>query len=298
MQSLSGTGALRIGFEFLSKFYPNDVYLPNPTWATHLSIVRETGLIPKEFPYFDPQTKGIAYEELTKCLSLAKQNSIVLLHACAHNPTGVDPTEEQWRGIAKIIKERNLMPFFDNAYQGYASGDLEKDVRSLKIFIEEGIQFIVAQSLAKNFGLYGERIGALHIICTNQDVKDKVLSQVKLKIRTMYSSPPLHGARIVAKILGNPEYKAQWKVLSFLFYIKQFKYSQDELKKVSMRIQNMRALLRNELETLGVKGNWEHITTQIGMFSYTGLTEKQCEILTNKYHIYLLSQTGRISMVA
>lgn len=215
VQALSGTGALRVGFEFLSRHYPQDVYVSNPTWGNHLTIVKEAGLTPFEYPYFDPKTKGLAYEAMLKTLSLARPNSIVLLHVCAHNPTGVDPTEEQWRGIAKVMKERNLLPFFDSAYQGYASGDLEKDVTSLKIFIQEGFQFLLAQSFAKNFGLYGERIGALHIVCTSKEVKDKVLSQVKLNIRPMYSNPPLHGARIVSRILSNPAYTAQWKVHKF-----------------------------------------------------------------------------------
>lgn len=186
-----------------------------------MAIVKEAGLNYIEYPYFDPKTKGLAYEEMIKSLSLARPHSIVLLHVCAHNPTGVDPTEEQWRGIAKIMKERSLFPFFDSAYQGYASGDVEKDVKSVRIFIEEGFQFMIAQSFAKNFGLYGERIGALHIVCTSKDVKEKVMSQIKLTIRPMYSNPPLHGARIVARILGNPTYTAQWKVSFKINYFKK-----------------------------------------------------------------------------
>ena len=212
IQSLSGTGALRIGFEFLATHCPRDVYIPNPTWGNHQTIIKESGLRYIEYPYFNPKTKGLNYEELIRCLSFAKTGSIVLLHVCAHNPTGVDPTESQWRGIAKVAKERKLLPFFDSAYQGYASGDVEKDVRSLRIFMEEGLQFLVAQSFAKNFGLYGERIGALHIVCETKEVKEKVLSQIRLKIRPMYSNPPLHGARIVATILADPLYTAQWKV--------------------------------------------------------------------------------------
>ncbi len=213
IQSLSGTGALRIGFEFLATHCPRDVYISNPTWGNHQTIVKKSGLHYIEYPYFDPKTKGLAFEELISCLSSAKRGSIVLLHVCAHNPTGVDPTESQWKRIAKVMKERNLLPFFDSAYQGFASGDLEKDVRSLKIFLEEGFQqLLVAQSFAKNFGLYGERIGALHIVCETKEVKEKVLSQIRLIIRPMYSTPPLHGARIVSMILRNPILTAQWKV--------------------------------------------------------------------------------------
>lgn len=212
VQALSGTGALRIGMEFLANHCPGDVLVSNPTWSNHMSIVVKSGLKYSEYPYFYPPTKGLDYEGILKTLSNAKEGTIVLLHVCAHNPTGVDPTEEQWKGIAKIMKERKLLPFFDSAYQGYASGDLEKDVTSIRVFINEGFQFLVAQGFAKNFGLYGERIGALHIVCRSKESANVVLSQIKLNIRPMYSNPPLHGARIISKILGNPIYRQAWKV--------------------------------------------------------------------------------------
>jgi aspartate/tyrosine/aromatic aminotransferase len=280
VQTLSGTGSLRVGFEFVKNYIPGDVYVSKPTWGNHHAIIEKAGLKWIEYPYYDDKTRGLNFNGMYDCLKGANSGSIVLLHACAHNPTGVDPTAEQWRQLAKLFKEKKLFPYFDSAYQGYASGDLEKDAQAIHIFLNEGLQMLVSQSYAKNFGLYGERIGALHFVCTSKDVAAKVLSQVKIVIRPMYSNPPLHGARIVSKVLGNPQLAKEWK---------------DELKAVSQRIISMRKVLREELIALGTKGTWDHIVNQIGMFSYTGLTPKQCEVLINKYHIYLL-KNGRISM--
>ena len=156
---------------------------------------------------------------MVETLKNAKAGSIILLHVCAHNPTGVDPSPEQWRILANLCKDNKLLPFFDSAYQGYASGDLEKDVIGVKIFLELGLQMLVAQSFAKNFGLYGERIGALHFVCRSKEIAEKVMSQVKLVIRPMYSSPPLHGAQLVSRVLGNKELCARWKVIYSYIYI-------------------------------------------------------------------------------
>lgn len=280
VQAISGTGSLRVGFEFIKTYIPGDVYVSNPTWGNHHAIIEKAGLKFLEYPYFDENTKGLDFKGMKNTLSNARPGSIVLLHACAHNPTGVDPTVEQWKELAVLFREKKLFPYFDSAYQGYASGDIEKDNQSVQIFLNEGLQMMLSQSYAKNFGLYGERIGALHFVCKSKDVAAKVLSQVKLVIRPMYSNPPLHGARIVAKILSNDQYYKEWR---------------EELKSVSQRIQTMRKALRDELNNLGTPGNWDHIVNQIGMFSYTGLGPKQCEIMINKYHIYLL-KNGRISM--
>jgi len=280
VQAISGTGALRVGFEFIKHFLPSEVYYSDPTWGNHLTIIEKAGLTHKKYPYFDPATKGLNFDGMVKTLEGAKPGSIVLLHVCAHNPTGVDPTEEQWRILAKLFKKNKLFPFFDSAYQGFATGDLRRDAQSIHIFLEEGLQMLVAQSLAKNMGLYGERIGALHFVCKSKDVAEKVLSQVNLIIRPMYSNPPINGARIAFKVLTNPEYRKRWE---------------NELKAVSGRIQEMRKALYDELLRLKVPGKWEHIIKQIGMFSYTGLNAQQCEVLINKYHIYLI-KNGRISM--
>jgi aspartate aminotransferase len=178
-QTLSGTGALSLGFDFLSEYLPRFVYISNPTWLNHKNIIEHVGLKWIEYPYYDEKTRGFNFEAMTKFLENAVSGSIVLLHACAHNPTGVDPTENQWKRIAEVMKRNSLIPFFDSAYQGFATGDLEKDAWPIRHFIDQGFQMIISQSFAKNMGLYGERIGALHFIATNKDTADKVLSQIK-----------------------------------------------------------------------------------------------------------------------
>jgi aspartate/tyrosine/aromatic aminotransferase len=214
-------------------------------------------------------------------LNTLPSSSIILLHAAAHNPTGVDPTKDQWRQIADVMKAKKLIPYFDTAYQGFASGCLEKDSFAIRHFNELGFQMLVSQSYAKNMGLYGERVGALHVVTHNTKTAERVLSQLKLVIRPMYSNPPQHGALIVFKVLSNPEYYRRWT---------------EELANVSKRIIEVRDLLRKKLEELKTPGTWEHITDQIGMFSYTGLNEKTCESLINKHHVYML-KNGRISLV-
>jgi len=204
----------------------------------------------------------------------------ILLHACAQNPTGVDPTPEQWQTIVDKCKERRLLPILDNAYQGYASGNLAKDGLSMTLFEKSGLEYFIAQSFAKNFGLYGERIGYIHVRCRNKDVSAAVLSQMKILIRQAYSSPPRHGAAIVYKVLSTPALKEQWlKELNFM----------------SQRILQMRNALRKALEAKGTPGTWNHITDQIGMFSYTGLTTEQVERMVNEFHIYM-TKDGRISV--
>jgi aspartate aminotransferase len=281
VQAISGTGALRVGGEFLRKFVPSTIHVPRPTWATHHSIFGNSGLKVAEYPYYNPKGRNFDSAGMLQYLHTLPAGSLVLLHAAAHNPTGVDPTQEQWRQIADIMKTKKLIPFFDTAYQGFASGCLQKDAFPIRLFNEHGFQMIVAQSYAKNMGLYGERIGALHVVCHNKKTAEKVLSQLKLVIRPMYSNPPAHGALIVHKVLSKKENYEKWA---------------QELASVSKRIIDVRDLLRKKLEELKTPGTWEHITDQIGMFSYTGLNEKICETLINKYHVYML-KNGRISLV-
>lgn len=178
-QAISGTGALYIGFEFLKTYLPRFVYIPNPTWLNHKNILDDCGLKYIEYPYYNPKTRGSNIPEMIQFLEKGIAGSIVLLHACAHNPTGVDPTEAEWKQIAEVMKRNNLIPFFDSAYQGFATGDLEKDAWPIRHFASQGFQMIISQSFAKNMGLYGERIGALHMITSNKDTADKVLSQIK-----------------------------------------------------------------------------------------------------------------------
>jgi aspartate aminotransferase len=206
----------------------------------------------------------------------------VLLHACAHNPTGIDPTEAQWRELCSKIKSRGdgLSVFFDSAYQGFASGDAEKDAFSIRHFVDEGVPFALAQSFAKNFGLYGERVGVLSMVCADTDEATRVLSQLKILVRAMYSNPPVHGARIVATVLGDAELEAQWR---------------GECKLMADRIIDMRAALKKAILAAGSTKDWSHVTDQIGMFCYTGLNKEQVGRLRDEFHVYITGD-GRVSM--
>lgn len=280
LQTLSGTGSLTVAFQFLKIHNPAPVYMPNPTWGNHKAIVEMAGLPVRTYPYWNPKTRGLDFEGMINRLKEAPVGAIVLLHPCAHNPTGVDPTEAQWSQILKVCKESKLIVFFDSAYQGFASGNFEKDAYAVRLFMKEGVNFILSQSFAKNFGLYGERVGCLHFVTESKATATKLDSQVKLIVRAMYSNPPCHGAFIVDTIVRDPTLYKEFLA---------------ELEKVSARITNMRTALYNDLVTLKVPGSWTHITSQIGMFSYTGLSVKQCEQLIKKWHVYLL-KNGRISM--
>lgn len=206
--------------------------------------------------------------------------SIILLHACAHNPTGGDPNREQWCELAKLIKKKNLYPFFDMAYQGFASGDVDRDAQAIRIFEQESLQYCLAQSFAKNMGLYGERAGLFSFICANKEEADRVISQMKIVVRSIYSNPPIHGSRIVSEILCNPELKAIWL---------------KDVKSMADRIIGMRQKLRDGLKKIGSKRSWEHITNQIGMFCYTGLKPEEVDRLAKEFSIYL-TRNGRVSM--
>ena len=279
-QTLSGTGALRVIGDFLAKFRHGPLYVSKPTWGNHKSVFAACGVEVREYRYFKPSTKGLDLEGMLADLAAAPAGSAVLLHTCAHNPTGVYPTKDQWRQIAAVCKKNQLYPFFDTAYQGFTSGSLDEDAWGLRHFVDEGFEMIVAQSFAKTMGLYGERTGALHIVCHDKATASKVLSQVKILIRTNYSSPPKHGARIAAAILNDPALRQEWL---------------DQLLMVTKRMNDMRKTLRSTLEQSGVKGDWSHITTQIGMFSFTGLTEKQVAQMIAKHSIYM-TKDGRISV--
>jgi aspartate/tyrosine/aromatic aminotransferase len=266
--------------EFLRRFRNAPIYISKPTWSNHTQIFSAAGLEVREYSYYDAKTKGLDIQGMLKDLSTAQPGSIVLLHTCAHNPTGVDPTPEQWVEIAKVMKENDLFPFFDTAYQGFASGCLEKDGFGLRHFVKEGFQMVVSQSFAKTMGLYGERTGAMHIVCTDKDTAAKALSWLKIVVRSDYSSPPIHGGRIAGRILVNPEYRKQWLL---------------ELQAVTDRMNKMRAILKEALIKNGTQGNWDHVTSQIGMFSFTGLNPKQSAEMISKHHIYMTGN-GRISM--
>ncbi|KAH8102614.1 PLP-dependent transferase [Cristinia sonorae] len=281
-QSISGTGALRIGGAFFARFYPHSktIYLPTPTWGNHTPIFRDSGLEVKGYRYYDKRTVGLDFEGLKEDLKSMPEKSIVLLHACAHNPTGVDPTREQWIEISNIIKEKSLFPFFDMAYQGFASGSTSRDAFAVRHFVSTGHQIALCQSFAKNMGLYGERVGAFSLTTADPEEKARVESQLKIVIRPMYSNPPLHGARIASTILGTPELYSQWE---------------GEVKGMAERIISMRDRLYDNLVAQKTPGDWSHIKSQIGMFSFTGLTTPQTKALAEKAHIYMTAD-GRISM--
>eukprot|EP00515_Schizochytrium_aggregatum_P008908 CAMPEP_0202072884 /NCGR_PEP_ID=MMETSP0964-20121228/2704_1 /ASSEMBLY_ACC=CAM_ASM_000500 /TAXON_ID=4773 /ORGANISM="Schizochytrium aggregatum, Strain ATCC28209" /LENGTH=422 /DNA_ID=CAMNT_0048639951 /DNA_START=41 /DNA_END=1309 /DNA_ORIENTATION=- len=283
VQTLSGTGACRLAGEFFNRFgisANNTIYQPNPTWGNHIPIFKNAGMDVKQYAYYNKETIGLDFEGMIRDIKAAPDGSVFLLHACAHNPTGVDPKVEQWKEISHEMKRKNHRAFFDCAYQGFASGDAEKDAAAIRLFVADGHQICLSQSYAKNFGLYGERVGAFSVVCADKEEAERVESQLKILIRPMYSNPPVNGARIVSTILEDPKLKPQW-------------YS--ECKQMADRIIKMRELLKSNLHKAGSTRNWEHVTNQIGMFCYSGITVEQVDRMRNEHHIYM-TKDGRISM--
>lgn len=279
-QAISGTGALRLGAEFLSLYRRGRVYISKPTWANHRNIFQAVGLEVCEYRYWNASGRNLDFAGLNEDLSNAPFGSIIVLHACAHNPTGVDPTEAQWAHISKLIKERGHFAFFDCAYQGFASGDVDKDAWAIRYFVEQGHEVFVAQSFSKNFGLYSERTGCLTFVGADANASQHVHSQLLRLTRASISNPPAYGARIVGLILSTPALYEEWL---------------SNVKMMANRIINMRKELCHELESLQTPGNWNHIIEQIGMFSFTGITAEQSRSLVKNHHVYL-TDNGRISM--
>lgn len=282
VQTLSGTGACRLAGEFYSKFLGkgSPVYMPDPTWGNHIPIFTNAGMDVRKYTYLDRKTQGLDFEGMLKDIDAAPERSVFLLHACAHNPTGVDPSVEQWKEISQAMKAKNHLAFFDSAYQGFASGDAERDAAAIRTFVDDGHCISLSQSFAKNFGLYGERIGAFSFVCQDDEEAKRIESQLKILIRPMYSNPPVHGARIVETVLSDDKLKAQWY---------------QECKGMADRINSMRDALKGNLEKLGSAHNWNHVTDQIGMFCYSGMNEEQVNRLREEFHIYM-TKDGRISM--
>jgi aspartate aminotransferase len=284
LQSISGTGALRLASAFISMHAKDGkkpkAFFPNPTWGNHFPIFEHAGLQTGTYRYWDKKTLGLDLQGMIADIKSAPAGSVICLHSCAHNPTGVDPNLDQWKQISTACKEKGHFVLFDNAYQGFASGDPDKDIKAVRLFISEGHNVGLCQSFAKNFGLYGQRVGAFSILCENADEAARVLSQLKIVARAIYSNPPVHGARVVSIILSDPVLRSKWR---------------EEIKEMSGRIIKMREVLKQNLKEAGSTKNWDHITDQIGMFSYTGLTPEQCDFLTAKHHVYL-TRNGRISM--
>uniref|UniRef100_A0AC34QPR5 Aspartate aminotransferase n=1 Tax=Panagrolaimus sp. JU765 TaxID=591449 RepID=A0AC34QPR5_9BILA len=282
VQCLSGTGSLRAGAEFLCRILGmKTVYVSEPTWGNHNLVFKNSGFESlNKYKYWDATKRQVNIDGLVADLEAAPEKAVVILHGCAHNPTGMDPTREEWKKIADVIKRKKLFTFFDIAYQGFASGDPDADAWAIRYFVEQGLEMVVAQSFAKNFGLYNERVGNLTMVVNDTSKVAAIKSQMSLIIRANWSNPPAHGSRIVHMVLTTPEFRQQWS---------------DAIKTMSSRIKDMRLALRTHLEQLGTPGSWEHITKQIGMFSYTGLTPSQVDNLVTKHKVYLLKD-GRINV--
>ncbi|KAF3688043.1 Aspartate aminotransferase, cytoplasmic [Channa argus] len=287
VQALGGTGALRIGADFLRRWYngtnntATPVYVSAPTWENHNGVFSDAGFKDiRPYRYWDAANRGLDLQGLLDDLEKAPERSIFVLHACAHNPTGTDPTQQEWKQIAEVMKRRNLFVFFDSAYQGFASGSLEKDAWAIRFFVSEGFELFIAQSFSKNFGLYNERVGNLTVVALDSDNLSRTLSQLEKIVRTTWSNPPSQGARIVSKTLNSSELFEEWK---------------GNVKTMADRVLLMRDQLKTKLQALGTPGTWDHITQQIGMFSFTGLNPKQVEYLIKEKHVYLMA-SGRINM--
>ncbi|EDW01868.1 aspartate aminotransferase, cytoplasmic isoform X2 [Drosophila grimshawi] len=282
VQTISGTGAIRVAADFLHRqLKRSTVYYSNPTWENHHKIFVDSGFTNlHSYRYWDQNNRQLDLEGMLADLEQAPAESVIILHACAHNPTGMDPTHEQWKEIANLMERKKLFPLFDSAYQGFASGDPDLDAWAIRYFVDRGFELFVCQSFAKNFGLYCERAGNLTVVQQSSATRDMIHSQLTLIIRANYSNPPAYGVRIVSKVLNTPELRKEWM---------------ECIKNMSSRIRQMRKLLRDNLVALGTPGNWDHIVNQIGMFSYTGLDQNQVNVLIKTYHIYLL-KTGRINM--
>ena len=279
IQTLSGTGACRAAGVFLERFSSADtVYVSAPTWGNHIPIFEEAGLKVERYRYFDAATNGLDFAGMLADVEAAPDGSVFLLHACAHNPTGVDPSDEQWAALSGALRRHVVM--FDCAYQGFASGDADRDAASIRRFVADGHELLLAQSFAKNFGLYGERVGALSVVCSDAAEATAVESQLKRAIRPIWSNPPAYGARLVAGVLDDAALAQQWT---------------RDCATMAERIGAMRAALRAALEAEGSARDWAHVTDQIGMFCYTGMSEAEVDRLRDEHHVYC-TRDGRISM--
>lgn len=281
-ECLGGTGALRVGGDFVKRLEPTaKAAISSPSWENHRGIFEAAGYDVLEYTYFDPKTRGVDFDGMVKSLESFPAKTLVILHACCHNPTGADLTKDQWRTIISICQQKQLIPFLDIAYQGFADG-IEQDGAAVRMFADSGMSFFVSSSFSKSFSLYGERVGALSIVTQSKEESARVLSQLKRVIRTNYSNPPTHGAAIVATVLNSPKLRQMWE---------------DELAQMRDRIKSMRHGLKEKLAAAGVAQDFSFIEAQRGMFSYSGLTSDQVAKLQEQDGIYALS-TGRICVAA
>ena len=282
VQAIGGTGGLKIGADFLHRFNPRaEVLISDPSWENHRALFTNAGFLVKNYRYYDAKNRGIDFEGMLADLAAAAPGSIAVLHACCHNPTGYDISAAQWDQVVAMCKSRGLLPFLDMAYQGFGYG-LAEDGAAVQKFTAAGLSFFVASSFSKSFSLYGERVGALSVLCDNQDEAARVLSQLRVVIRTNYSNPPTHGGTVVAAVLANPQWRALWE---------------SELAGMRTRIKAMRQKLVDGLKAAGLQQDMGFITGQIGMFSYSGLSREQMVRLRQEFGVYG-TDTGRMCVAA
>jgi len=278
IQSVGSSGGLKVGADFIKRYFPGSVVMvSDPTWDNHKAVFKGAGLNVETYPYYDAATGGLRFDDMLSAIAKAEKHSVILLHACCHNPTGVDLTAEQWQQLLPLLKERELIPFLDLAYQGYGTG-IEEDAYAVRLFADSGISFLVANSFSKSMSLYGERCGALSIICPDAAQAVNVLGQLKANVRRNYSNPPMHGGQIVARVLTDPVLRAMWEA---------------EVVLMRERIAAMRHRLFDVLSTKLPGRDFSYFLTQRGMFSYTGLNPDQCERLKKEFGVYIL-RSGRM----
>ena len=282
VQCLGGTGGLKVGADFLKRLNPQaKVLISDPSWENHKALFTQAGFDVQAYPYYDAQALGVDFPKMLASLASADPGTIVVLHACCHNPTGYDITPSQWKQVVETVKAKGLTAFLDMAYQGFGHG-IAEDGAVIDLFVQAGLSFFVATSFSKSFSLYGERVGALSVHCETADEAAKVLSQLKIAIRTNYSNPPIHGGSVVAAVLNNPEWRRLWE---------------GELAEMRVRIKEMRQKLVEGLKAAGVQRDMGFITQQIGMFSYSGLSKDQMIRLRNEFGVYG-TDTGRMCVAA
>lgn len=282
IDALGGTGGLRVGAEYLRRLCPDSrVAISDPTWENHRGVFESAGFTVQSYTYYDPQSHGLDFGGMVQSLKAMPERTIVLLHACCHNPTGVDLNLQQWEEVVALCKAKQFIPFLDLAYQGFGDG-IDQDAAAVRLFVQSEMPFLVASSFSKSFSLYGERVGALSLITANANEAARVLSQIKRVIRTNYSNPPTHGGGIVSDVLNSPELRALWE---------------QELGEMRDRIRQMRAAFTEKLRALGTKQDFSFVTKQRGMFSFSGLSAQQVDRLREEHAIYAIS-TGRICVAA
>lgn len=282
VQCIGGTGGLKVGADFLKRLNPDaKVLISDPSWENHRALFTNAGFTVESYPYYDAATRGINFDGMLAALNAAPAGTIVVLHACCHNPTGYDITAAQWDQVVAAVKANKLVAFLDMAYQGFGYG-LEEDGAAVGKFVAAGLDFFVSTSFSKSFSLYGERVGGLSVVCESKEEAGRVLSQLKIVIRTNYSNPPIHGGTVVATVLNTPELRALWE---------------KELGEMRVRIKAMRQKLVDGLKAAGVKEDMGFITKQIGMFSYSGLSKDQMVRLRNEFGVYG-TDTGRMCVAA